>query len=110
MLSALPPDGSTKPQYRTLCIGARCHYFDAERTSRVLEFAHLQHGRGIANINHNCQPAKSGNNLTQEFDPLAGCIDFLDRQAGDVAARPRQARDEAVSNRIACIREHDRGD
>src|SRR5262249_56457708 len=37
------------------------------------------------------QMAQTGDNLSQEFEPLAGKIGGLGRQAGDVAARSRQA-------------------
>jgi hypothetical protein len=53
--------------------------FNAERTSRGLNLAHLQHRLGSVKINHDCQPAKSGHDLTQELEPLAGNIGRLDR-------------------------------
>jgi len=37
------------------------------------------YGRGLANINQNCHPAQPWDNLAQQFEPLAGRIDFLDR-------------------------------
>ena len=83
---------------------------EAERAGRCLNLAHLQHGVGIADIGHDRQPAKTGDNLAQEFEPLAGKIGLLDRQAGDVAARSRQTRDEAGADRVARRREHDRDD
>src|SRR5262245_16473926 len=45
--------------------------FDAEHACRGLDLAHLQHGLGVAKINQDCQSAKLGDDLTQEFDPLA---------------------------------------
>ena len=36
--------------------------------------AHLQHGIGIADIGHDRQPAKTGDNLAQKFKPLASKI------------------------------------
>jgi hypothetical protein len=53
--------------------------FDAERASSGLNLTHLQHGLGKTNIKHNCQPAESRNDLTQEFETLAGKIGLLDR-------------------------------
>src|SRR5262249_25084944 len=41
---------------------------------------------------------------------FAGSIARLTRQAGDVAARSRQTRDDASADRIARRREHDRDD
>src|SRR5262245_24464936 len=52
--------------------------------------------------------AQTGDNLAQEFEPLAGKIGDLGRQAGDVAARSRQAWYEAGADRIVRRREHDR--
>jgi hypothetical protein len=60
-----------------------------------LNLAHLQHGLGKANISYDCQPAKPGENLTQEFEPLAGKVGLLGRQSGDVAARLRQTCDQS---------------
>ena len=84
--------------------------FDAERASRGLNLAHLQHGLGIANIDHDCQPAEPGDNLTQEFEPLAGKIGRLDRQSSDVAARSRQTCDQAAADRVARQCKDDRDD
>jgi hypothetical protein len=39
------------------------------------------------------QPAEIADNLAQKFKSLGRNIGLLDRQAGDVAARSRQARD-----------------
>ena len=58
--------------------------------------SHLQHGDGIADISHDRQPAETGDNLAQEFQPLAAASRSPGRQAGDVAARPRQARDQPL--------------
>jgi hypothetical protein len=41
--------------------------FEAERASRGLNLAHLQHALGKTNINHDCQTAESGDNLAQKF-------------------------------------------
>ena len=87
-----------------------CGDVEAERAGRCLNLAHLQHGDGIADIGHDRQTAQTGDNLAQEFEPLAGKIGRLDRQAGDVAARSRQARDEAGADRVPRHREHDRDD
>ena len=67
-----------------------CGDLEAERAGRCLNLAHLQHGDGIADIGHDRQPAETGDNLAQKFEPLASEIGRLDRQAGDVAARSRQ--------------------
>src|ERR1700738_3566063 len=45
--------------------------FEAERASRGLSLAHLQHGFGKANISHDCQPVETGDTLAQDFDSLA---------------------------------------
>ena len=84
--------------------------FEAERASRGLNLAHLQHGLGIANICHDCQPAEPGDNLAQKFESLAGKIGRLDRQSSDVAARSRQTCDQAAADRIVCQCKDDRDD
>ena len=61
--------------------------FKAEGAGRALHLVHFKHCGGIANIGHDTQLAKTGNNLAQMFEPLANEIGLLCRQAGDVAAR-----------------------
>ncbi len=85
-----------------------CDDLKAERAGCCLNLAHLQHGDGTADIGQNRQSAKTGNNLAQNFEPLAGKIGLLDRQAGDVAARSRQARDQTGADRVARHRKYDR--
>src|SRR5262249_6601753 len=53
--------------------------FDAERASGGLNLTPLQHGLGEAQLKYNCQPAEMRNDLTQEFEPLAGKIGLLNR-------------------------------
>ena len=53
---------------------------------------------------------RRGDNLTQEFELLAGKIGLQIGQAGDVAARTCQARHQARNDRIGCHRKHDRDD
>ena len=72
---------------------------EANRAGRGLSFAHFQHRGGIAGIGHDRQMAQTGDNLAQEFEPLAGKIGGLGRQAGDVVARSRQAWYEAGADR-----------
>ena len=72
-----------------------------------MSLAALFHGCGIAGIKHDCQPAQTGNSLTQKFEPLAGNIGRLERQSSDVAARVRKVRHEATANRIDRDCKHD---
>src|SRR5262249_26716368 len=88
-----------------------CNGLQAELAGRCLGLAHFQYGGGIADIGHDRQPAKIGDDLAQEFESLAGSIRYLVRQTGDVAARSRQTRDQAGPDRIVYRRErewHDR--
>src|SRR5262249_58447828 len=41
--------------------------FEAKHVGCGLNLTHLQPGLGITNINHDCQPAEAGDNLTQDF-------------------------------------------
>jgi hypothetical protein len=59
--------------------------FDAERASRGLNLTHLQLGLGKANIKHDCQPAETRDDLTQEFEPLTG------NEVAHALAAPRQS-------------------
>src|SRR5262249_56076281 len=81
-----------------------------ESPSRWSHFAKHQHGAGVTDIGHYRQTPETRDSLAQEFEPLAGKIVLLDRQAGDVAARTRQARDQAGGDWVARHREHDRND
>jgi hypothetical protein len=56
------------------------------------------------------QPAEPGDNLTQEFESLAGKIGLLVRQSSGVAARSRQTCDQAAANRIVRQYKDDRDD
>src|SRR5258708_15418993 len=82
--------------------------FEAERASRCMGLAHLQHGLVIANIKDNCQPAELGENLTQELYSLACKIRRLQRQSRDVAARLGQICDQAAADRVDPHRKHNR--
>src|SRR5262249_14747808 len=81
--------------------------FETERAGRGLSLAHFQHGGGIIDIGQNRQTAQPGDNLAQELEPFAGKIGALHRQAGHVAARPRQTCDQASAERVVGRPEHD---
>ena len=82
-------------------------HVEPERTRRCLNFVHFGCGGGISDIGHDRQPPQTGNKLAQNFQPLASNIAGLRRQAGDVAARSRQTRDETAADRIDCNRKDD---
>ena len=46
--------------------------------------------------------------LLEQFQPFRAHAEFKDRKSGGVAARPRQARDQAAGYGVAGTREHDR--
>jgi len=52
--------------------------------------------------------AEIGDNFTQEFEPLAGNIGRLERQAGNVAPWSRKTAYEAHPNRVHSKGEYDR--
>src|SRR5262249_8645780 len=82
----------------------------AKLASSRLHFACLHQGLRTGDIGQNCQPTEIGDNLAQEFEPLAGSIARLGRQAGDGTTRLRQTRDEAGGDRISRDCEKDRDD
>ena len=45
--------------------------------------------RWVAGIAQDRQPAEIGHYFAQQFDPFARKVDGLERQPGDIAARPR---------------------
>src|SRR5712671_5023772 len=57
-----------------------------------------------------CTKAAVGNNFAQKFESLGSNIGSLERQAGDVTARPRQTHHETIADRVPCQREDDRYD
>jgi hypothetical protein len=67
-----------------------CIDFEAELGSGGLDFADVQGGQGIEAVSQHRQPAETGNDLPQNFEPFADKIGLLGRQAGDIAARSRQ--------------------
>ena len=67
----------------------------------VLNLDHLQHGRGIVNIKHDCQPAETGNHLVASSSSrLPARSRLLRRQSGNVAARLRQTCDQAAADGV----------
>ena len=85
-----------------------CGGVEPEPMRHFVKLAHLPRGAGIAWIGHDRQPVEIGDNLAQEFEPLAGRISCQGRQASDVPTRSREARDEAGADRVLRQHEHDR--
>jgi hypothetical protein len=56
---------------------------------------------GIVGVLQDGDPRRGWNGLLQQLQPLARELARENRQAGDVAARPREVSDEAVADRIA---------
>ena len=69
----------------------QCDGLKAEPAGCCFSLAHLDRGSRTADIGHDPQPAKIGENLAQHFEALASHIGLLERQAGDVAARLRES-------------------
>src|SRR6516225_7525298 len=53
-------------------------------------------------------PGVARRNLLEQLQPLARYCSLHANETGDVAARPRQASDEAIADRISNLRENDR--
>src|SRR5215831_1092285 len=85
-----------------------CRDLKTEFAGRCLNFADFQHGLGIRDIDQYRQAAETGDHFAQKFETLASNIGLLDRQAGDIAARSRQARHHAASNGVRPQGEDDR--
>ena len=67
-----------------------CINFEAELGSGGLDFAHVQRGDEIMAVSEHRHSAEARNHLAQDFEPFAGKVGLLVRQAGKVAARSRQ--------------------
>src|SRR5262249_15340854 len=112
--------GHYQPVIRTL--GERCDamlepagilqiewaQLDAERRRHGLECAELARPRSYCRITKDCHSRQVRHNLLEQFNRFSAHRILLAGKAGDVAARPRQAIDEAGADRIGDDREHDR--
>src|SRR5262249_2317324 len=81
--------------------------FEAKPASLGLRLAHLEYGLGVISIKQDGQSAEPWQNLTQEFNPLAGKFVRLDRQSSHVATRIRETCDKTTANRIDCHGKND---
>jgi hypothetical protein len=50
---------------------------EADRVSRCPNPSHIEHGSGGIDIEHDCQPAETRDNLAQKFETLGGKIGLL---------------------------------
>jgi hypothetical protein len=73
-----------------------------------LDGAELARPGGCGGIPKNRHPRHSGRNLFEQFQPFRAHAVFEQGESGGIAARPRQAVDEAGADRIDDGREHDR--
>src|SRR5258707_13290177 len=80
----------------------------SEPGDRRLYLAELLLISWIADIGHNRQATKTGDNLTQEIEALAGNFGGrLDRQAGNIGAWLGQTSHDTEGNRVAIGRKDD---
>ena len=71
----------------------RRRYLDTEGISSAPNDVDLYRRGRVVAVEQDRQPTQTGNDLAQQLEPLAGKLVRLDRQAGDIAARPRQTGD-----------------
>src|SRR5262245_8981510 len=81
--------------------------FDAKLRSRGQDLARLLHSAGKSSIANDRQPAKARQRLAPQFETLADKVGRLDRQSSDIAARPREARDQTAPHRVGVDGEDD---
>src|SRR5262245_40032302 len=81
--------------------------FDAKLRSGGHDLDRLLHSAGKSRIAHDRQPAKVGKRLAPQFETLADEVGRLDRQSSDIAARPREARDQTAPHRVGVDGEDD---
>jgi hypothetical protein len=73
-----------------------------------LDGAELTGPGRIAGIPQDCHPGDVRCDLLEQLQPFRAEAVFEEREASDVAARPRQARNETGTDRIGSLHEHDR--
>src|SRR5262245_46112527 len=83
-------------------------YFHVERRRQGPDDAELADSGGVRGISKDCHSRYTRRDLLQQFQPFSAQAVFVRHEAGSVAARPRQAVDEACTDRIADNWEHDR--
>ena len=74
---------------------------EAKRASGACHLGAIQHGGRIVGIDNDSQPPQAGHDFVQQFEPLGGDLRLLVGQTGDVSARSREARHQAVADRVA---------
>ena len=79
-----------------------------ERWRRGLDYGELADPFGDGGIAKDRRVRHAGRDLFEQLQPFRADAVFELGKTGDVAARPRQARDEAGADRIRGLREHDR--
>ena len=75
---------------------------------RMLHLGQRGHGGGIVRIGEVGHARHARDRLAQDLQPLAAEVRAKNGIAGDVAARPGQARYQAGAHRIAYANHHDR--
>ena len=73
-----------------------------------LKLAHIGWHHGIDWVLDEGHPHDAGGDLLEQLQPFHGDHWLIVREAGDIAARPRQAGDNTEGYRIGNEREHDR--
>jgi hypothetical protein len=75
--------------------------FERESMCCFVDLVYFASGERITNVGRHRQTAQTGDDLTQQFDPLASRIGCLARQAGDIATRAGQTCNNAGADWIA---------
>src|SRR5712691_3900479 len=95
--------------------GGECASYLNDHTARDPERRRQGLGRaaeviegGRLGIAHQRDARKAGHDLLEHRQPLAGDARLERQQAGEIAARPRQAHDEALADGVGDVHEHDR--
>jgi hypothetical protein len=84
--------------------------FQAQCAGCCLNLTNLQLGRGIPGVGQDRYAPQTGDNLSQELEPLGGEIGRLDREPCDVATWQREAFDQAGPHGVGRNCEDDRND
>ena len=84
-------------------------HLDPERLRRSLDGAELSDPGGIVGIAEHGRARHARRDLLEQFEPFRRSNSYSKmHEAGDVAARPGQALDEAGADRIGDAHEHNR--
>ncbi len=81
--------------------------FHPERGRHALDGAQLAERGGYRGVPKHRRPRHTGRDVSDQLQPFHADAELEQYKSGSVAARPRQGRHEAGTDRVSGLREHD---